>query len=145
MPLPNTKFREMVLQLLFAFEMNAGDEEGLLALIMEELKTTRKEVEEGLKKARAITLKLEEIDSRIASFSHDYAIDRIHKIEKNVLRLSLYDLLFEKSLNGATLISEAIRLTKKFGTPDGSRFVHAILDKVSLANDPVCSPTTCPS
>lgn len=127
MSLPQAKFRELVFQLLFALE-NGSEEEDLIPLLMKELKSSQKNVLEGLTKAKAVLRNLEEIDEKIAASSQEYAIDRIHKVEKNVLRLSLYELLYEKSNPCEVIISEAIRLTKKFGTPDGSRFVHAILD-----------------
>lgn len=130
MPLPQTKLREVVLQLLFAFEMNQDREEELIPLLMSELKTTRQEICEAFNTAREIQDHVEHIDATIEQVSLEYAISRIHNVEKIILRLSIYDLIYKKQLPEAVVIAEALRLEKKFGTPDGIRFIHGILDTI---------------
>ncbi|MCB1181344.1 MAG: transcription antitermination factor NusB [Chlamydiia bacterium] len=131
MVLPQEKKREMILQILFALSLEEQNKESLIPLMMNELKSTKKCVSEAFCQAEVIYAKREEIDSAIEQFSHSYRLERIHKVERTVLRLCCYELLFEKELPPSVVISEAIRLTKKFSTSDGARFVHAILDGVS--------------
>jgi N utilization substance protein B len=70
------------------------------------------------------------IDEKITSLSPDYSFARISRVEKTILRLGVYEILFDDLIPPLVAISEAIRLTRKFGTPESARFVNAILDRV---------------
>ncbi|HSX14156.1 MAG TPA: transcription antitermination factor NusB, partial [Chlamydiales bacterium] len=70
--------------------------------------------------------RLSEIDEKISLYSTDYAFERISLVEKTILRLGIFEL---ERLPPPIAIAEAIRLTRKFGTPESAQFVNAILDK----------------
>ena len=59
----------------------------------------------------------------------DRALSDLDPIERNVLRLAIYELLNNK-LDKPILINESIRLTKKYGTAQGYKYVNALLDKI---------------
>ncbi|NGX61154.1 MAG: hypothetical protein K940chlam9_00635 [Chlamydiae bacterium] len=127
--LPPQKFREVVFQCLFSFDAGEGDEKGLVALLMKQLALSSKYVKRGLEYAQKIWEEREELDARIANRSQEYALERIHKVERTVLRMSLFALLHEKELSPKIVISEALRITRKFSTKEGSQFVNVILDE----------------
>ncbi len=87
-------------------------------------------------KYQNILLKLEEIDALITRFSLSYQFDRIARVEKNVLRLGVYELCFSESMPPKVAIAEAIRLTRKFSTAESSSFVNAVLDAVFQDRSP---------
>ena len=59
-----------------------------------------------------------------------YDIDRIHSVERNVLRLGIYELFFDPEIPPKVAIAEAIRMSKKFGTPESVSYVNAIMDNI---------------
>lgn len=130
MALPPQKFREMVFQMLFCCEFSGSEEGDVAAMLMHELKVTKKTALEAYQRVRAILEKLPEIDEKIGSASSEYQFERISRIEKNILRLSLFELFYDVNLPWKVSIAEAIRLCRKFGTPGSSHFVNAILDAV---------------
>ena len=130
MALPPQKFREIVFQILYCSDFPAAETEETAIMLMNELKVTKKSVLEAHEKTRQIQAKLFEIDAKIGAYATDYSFERILRVEKTILRLALYELLFEPSLPPLVAIAEAIRLTRKFGTPESARFVNAVLDRV---------------
>jgi N utilization substance protein B len=131
MALPPQKFREIVFQLLYSQDFTAQDQQESIPFMMHELKVTRKSVAEALQMANQIAQKLIEIDAEIGACSTDYAFERISRVERTILRLGLYELLHRSDLPPKVAIAEAIRLCRKFGTPEGAQYVNAILDTVS--------------
>ncbi|MBI5272508.1 MAG: transcription antitermination factor NusB [Chlamydiia bacterium] len=130
MSLPPQKFREIVFQILFSTEFVPDGSDDTALMLMGELKVTRKAVMEARLKAMQVVDKLGEIDEKIRVSSREYHFDRISLAEKCALRLGLFELFYEPSLPHKVAIAEAIRLTRKFGTPESSQFVNAILDAV---------------
>ncbi|OGN56396.1 MAG: transcription antitermination factor NusB [Chlamydiae bacterium RIFCSPHIGHO2_12_FULL_44_59] len=127
MALPNQKMREAVLQILYAREFDDGD---VISFMMAELKTTRAAITQVVERVDAVCSKLGEIDTVIASTSTEYRLERISKVEKSILRLALYELMFDTAIPPKVSIAEAIRLCRKFGTPESARFINAIVDGV---------------
>jgi len=128
MDLAPQKFREIVFQLLFSLDMGSEQEATLIPFVMGELKVTKKYVREAFKKSNLIWQSKELLDQEISKRSKEYALERIKTVEKNVLRLALYELLIEKELNTKIILSEAHRITRKFGTKEGAAYVNALLD-----------------
>lgn len=130
MPLPQQKFREIVFQLLYSYDMSQATEEDMLPLIMTELSVTKKAVQEAQMRVQAILAKLNEIDKMIAVASLSYAFERIASVERNILRLGVFELLFDDDIPPKVAISEAMRLARKFGTPESAAFINAIMDNL---------------
>lgn len=130
MSVPQQKFREVVFQLLYSHDMTKTSDDAMIQLLMKELSISKKTVRDAQEKMRKILEKLSDLDARIASTSVAYEIDRISNVERNVLRLGLYELLYDDSIPPKVAISEAMRLSRKFGTPESASFVNALLDAV---------------
>lgn len=129
MPLPPQKFREAVIQILYSKDFT-GDDEEMVPFMMQELKTTRKAMLEAQARVGEVLAKLPEIDAKIGAASTEYTFERISRVEKTILRLGLFELLFDPAIPPKVAIAEAIRLCRKFGTPESAQFVNAILDGV---------------
>lgn len=130
MALPKQKFREIVLLLLYSYDIAKSELEDVIAMIMETLLVTKKTVKEAQERVDDILLKVEEIDKLIQSISFSYAFERIQKIECNIIRLGAYEIIFDESVPYKVAISEAIRLARKFSTPEAATFVNALLDAI---------------
>lgn len=129
MPLPPQKFREAVLQILFMSDFAPLAEE-TISFMMAELKTTRREMAAAKERVGQILEYQVEIDHVIRKTSTAYDFDRISRLELSVLRLGLFEILFDASIPPIVSIAEGIRLARKFGTNESAQFINAILDGV---------------
>lgn len=84
-----------------------------------------------VKLVEGTTDKLPEIDALIQKKSIDWSIDRLSKVVLTVLRLAMYEILFEKKIPTSVSINEAVELTKKYSTKEDSAFVNGILGVVA--------------
>jgi N utilization substance protein B len=87
---------------------------------------------------------LPEIDDRIRKYCENYEFRRISAVDRNVLRLAIYEMLYRDDIPPVVSINEAIELAKTFGGADSGRFVNGILDRVRKdlnrpAREPVSS------
>lgn len=130
MSLPKPKAREIVLLLLYSREMAPILEEELTDLVMDIVKVSKKAVEDAGTRVKNIVEKLPEIDACLQRISKGYTLERIYKLEKNVLRLGAYELLFDEEIPPKVAIHEAMRLARKFSTKEAANFVNAVLDNL---------------
>ena len=70
------------------------------------------------------------IDKKIADYATNWQIKRMAVIDRNILRLSCYELLFRKDIPPKVSINEAVDLAKKYSGPQAGKFVNGILDKI---------------
>lgn len=127
MTLPKKKLREAVFLCLFSLDSGMDNPDALVDLVMGELKMTKKNVYEAYEIAKLVTAEKAELDAKIAGASTAYEFERIPAVERNVLRLALYEM---KELPGPVAISEGLRLARKFATAQSGSFVNAILDNL---------------
>ncbi|MFI0434959.1 MAG: transcription antitermination factor NusB [Parachlamydiaceae bacterium] len=128
MALSQQKFREIVFQLLYSQEIIPSDETLMLELIMSELAVSKKNVRLAQERVEKIKRLLPEIDLLISSVSTSYDFNRIQIVTKNILRLAVFELLYDEQIPHKVAIAEAIRLSRKFNTPESASFVNALLD-----------------
>lgn len=128
MALSQQKFREIVLQLLYSQDVGRPDEALMTELMMGELAVSKKNVRLAQERVAHIQKELKDIDSRITSVSTSYDFERIQTVTKNILRLGVFELFFDPLIPPKVAIAEAIRLSRKFNTPESASFVNALLD-----------------
>ena len=71
-----------------------------------------------------------EIDELIKSHAKNWELHRIAAVDRNILRLALYEMLHRQDIPPVVSINEAVDIAKKFSTEDSGKFVNGILDKV---------------
>jgi transcription antitermination protein NusB len=128
MPIPRQKFREIVFQLVYSSDFSEVEDADMIPFMMQQLMVTKKVMCLALERKKAIESKREEIDQLVAKTATAYNFERITRAEKNILRLTVFELLYDASIPQKVVIAEAIRLARKFATPEGAAFVNAILD-----------------
>jgi len=128
MALAPQKFREILFQLIYNDDFG-GDIE-IVEMLMAQLAVTKRVVREAVVVKDKFLEKRGEIDALIARHSKSYDFERIPRVERNVIRLGVYELLFAPDVPPKVVIAEAIRLTRKFATPEAATFVNALLDAV---------------
>jgi N utilization substance protein B len=86
-----------------------------------------------------VRTKREELDQRVGAVAHNWTVGRMTPIDRSILRLGSYELLFRGDVPPKTAIDEAIELAKRYGTHESSRFVNGILDRI-MAQRPADEP-----
>ena len=72
-----------------------------------------------------------ELDQVVQDLSRNWRLERMALVERNVIRLALYELKHAKDVPTNVVLDEAIELTKKFGTSEGAAFVNGLLDRAA--------------
>ena len=130
MALPPQKMREVVFQLLYSNDTGSSEEQSSISLLMKELKMARSCIYQAMDKTSLIHQSLQEIDTVIAETVQSYAFDRIQSVERNILRLAVFELTIDKTIPPKVTIAEAMRLARKFSTPESANFINAVLDNI---------------
>jgi N utilization substance protein B len=130
MSLSPQKFREIVFQVLYSQDIGNPDPALITNLIMAELAISRKNVRMAQERVVKIIEQLPFIDEHISSVSTSYDFERIQTVTKNILRLAVYELFFDDTIPPKVVIAEAIRLSRKFNTPESASFVNALLENL---------------
>ena len=73
---------------------------------------------------------LNEIDKKISEYAANWELKRMAVIDRNVLRLGVFELKFESDVPPKVTINEAVELAKKYGDIDSSKFINGVLDKI---------------
>ena len=127
-----TQARESVIGLLYAYDLG---NEGIVKFvdeILEDKKIRNKQKDFALKVFNGTIEKLETIDKEIISHLNQGTLSDIGSVEKSILRLAVYEILFE-DLQKAIVINEAIELSKRLASDGAPKFVNGLLDKVIKA------------
>jgi len=125
------KFREIVFQVLYSHDLTVElDEPELVKLLAKELTTTRATVRLAQERAKQVLEHRDELDTLLKGACMAYDFSRIQSVERNVLRLGLFELLYDEAIPPKVAIAEAMRLSRKFSNPTAGAFVNAILDHI---------------
>ena len=120
--------RELALQLLYQFELTDASPEYMQAGF-EEWRNAGDEVRGFADSLLRGTLdRIEEIDQELGRQTTHWRLERLAAVDRNILRLAMYELMFETDTPHAVVIDEAIEIAKKYGTKDSGRFVNGVLD-----------------
>ena len=71
---------------------------------------------------------LDELDELIRSQADNWRLERMPAVDRNILRLAVFEMLYEKDIPKLVVVDEAIELAKKYGSEQSSRFVNGLLD-----------------
>lgn len=81
--------------------------------------------------AKGTESRRKETDELISEFSHTWTIQRMPAIDRNVLRLAIYELLERHDVPVAVVINEAVELVKRFSTEESGKYVNGVLSAIS--------------
>ena len=130
-----TKARELALQLLYELDIRKESLDSLLSDFWERAfgnKSAEEEVRAfATQLAEGAAEHLEEIDKIISSYAQNWQLKRMAVIDRNIIRMGCFELLFLKDIPPKVSINEAVELAKKYGDIESSKFVNGILDRVN--------------
>ena len=72
------------------------------------------------------------IDEKISRYTANYELRRISAVDRNILRMAVYEMLYADDVPPIVAINEAIDIAKKYGTEESGKFVNGVLDRVKL-------------
>lgn len=127
------KARELVTQILFHMEYNPGNPDKSFELICENfnapksLRAFSKDLVTGVCENR------NHIDKLIKKASKNWRLERMSRVDRSILRLSVYEMLFMENIPHKVSIDEAVELGKKYGTEESGAFINGVLDNIYLA------------
>ena len=142
-----TQAREFALQILYqedishsdineVFEDFWKDKSDLIPMIEEPTPPGEHENDTDVRQyaeriVRGTIEKLEWIDQTIEKFTEHWEIKRMAYVDRNILRLATYEMMFIDEIPVKVAINEAVELAKRYGEADSSKFVNGILDKIA--------------
>lgn len=94
-------------------------------------------IEEEIKKftdelVKGVTENLSVIDAKIAQYATNWQLKRMAVVDRNILRMGCFELIFREDIPFKVSINEAVELAKKYSSLEASKFVNGILDKIKL-------------
>ena len=124
------KSREFALQVLYQLNITQQDVLTALTQFQEHFLSNGK-ADEFLKRLVLGVLKhCQELDRLIEQYSENWRLDRINMIDRNILRIALFELFYCEDIPPKVTINEAIDLGKKYGSEDSGSFINGILDRI---------------
>jgi N utilization substance protein B len=120
--------RELALQMLYQSEL-AGTDHLHVEEDFEELRKADASVRSFALDLYAGTLEHRtEIDQLLSEQTAHWRLDRLAAVDRNILRMAIFELVYQSETPAAVVIDEAIEVAKKFGAGDSARFVNGVLD-----------------
>jgi transcription antitermination protein NusB len=125
--------REAALQMLFAREASGNATPEVIVGFWRETPADAEGRAYGDELVRGVARELATIDESIAKASENWRIERMARVDRNVLRIATYELMREQEVPRSVALDEAVNLAKKFGSEDSGKFVNGVLSRI--AND----------
>jgi N utilization substance protein B len=134
---PRRQGRELALKLLYREEVT-----GLTDLAIPDVDEVADEAREfGLSLVEGVRTHRVEIDAAIAGASEHWALGRMVAVDKAILRIGVYELLYEQGTPLGAVINEAVDCARKYSSEDCGRFVNGVLDHIAKeARRPPAAP-----
>lgn len=123
--------REAALKMLFALEAGQTDLDAAIALFWREFggdPETRPYADESV---RGVLEKREDLDETIRVASDNWRIERMTRVDRNVLRLGTWELKYKTDVPRAVILDEAIELAKRYGSEESGAFVNGVLNQIA--------------
>lgn len=133
--------RIVVLQTLFEqeFRLASGDKkfdlDEVLAKNIARYSKTLKDTDFVVELVKGINVHVTELDAALQPLAPEWPLDQIARMDRIVLRIGAYELLFEKNTPDKVVINEAVELAKGFGGDNSSKFVNGVLGSLLRQRD----------
>jgi N utilization substance protein B len=129
-----TRAREFALQVLYQIDITHNSYDEALANFWNT--STEEEVEGSIKEFTGelvigVVSNLGPIDAKIAQYATNWQLTRMPIVDRNIIRLGCYELIFRTDIPPKVSINEAVELAKRYSGTEAGKFVNAILDKVN--------------
>ena len=131
--------REMALQMLYQHDLAGSSEPDIIGSFdlesyaaEEEIEASRAELERSFDYAQQLfnggLAHRVEIDERISKQAENWRVERMPAVDRNILRIAVYELFYQPDVPTAAVLNEAIELAKRYGSEQSSSFINGLLD-----------------
>ncbi|MGD2029688.1 MAG: transcription antitermination factor NusB [Desulfobacterales bacterium] len=127
------KSRELAMQALFYMDMSQNDSNEILESFCKNFAPPKKMLPFFFKLVNGVIQGKSEIDSILERFSDNWKLSRMSCVDRNTMRVAVYELLYCHDIPYKVSINEAIDVGKKFGTKESGAFINGILDSIRIA------------
>ncbi|MBI3464870.1 MAG: transcription antitermination factor NusB [Planctomycetes bacterium] len=129
-----SRAREVALQLLYETDRNPQVPQGLdERFVRERLRGAELRQFAG-ELIGGVRAKREQLDRLVQEVAQNWSLSRMTPVDRSILRLATYEILFRDDIPPKVAVDEAIELAKRFGTADSPRFVNGILDRILISH-----------
>lgn len=125
-----TQARELALKFLYQIDIKEGNDVDLIDDFFQDFKVLQEVREFAREIVTGCIDNIKKIDKKIETYSKNWSIERMSVIDRNILRLSIFELIYREDIPPKVSINEAIELAKKYSDKESSKFVNGILDRV---------------
>ena len=125
--------RQMAMQAIYEWQMDKNEVETIIEQFLESNKK-KVDLDYFSYLVLGVTNHTQEIDDSFTPYLANRTIDQLDQVDKAILRIACYELLFNKKLDYKIAINEAIELAKAYAAEDSHKFVNGVLDKI-VKND----------
>ncbi|MFQ5842799.1 MAG: transcription antitermination factor NusB [Thermodesulfobacteriota bacterium] len=122
--------REIALQVLYQKELNCIEVEEGLNLFRNNFEVLKGAMDFSERLVKGVEQHREDLDRVIEHYSSNWKVDRMAHVDRTILRIATYELLYCDDIPPRVAINEAIDIGKKYGSEDSGAFINGILDKV---------------
>lgn len=122
--------RMVALQTLYEYDTAQHDVAAVLQRHAEDERLTPRVVEFATELVDGVLAHLTDLDAAIQRAAPEWPISRMARIDKNILRLAIYEILYNNAVPAKAAINEAVELAKSFGSDTSSRFVNGVLGTI---------------
>ncbi|HEU4411095.1 MAG TPA: transcription antitermination factor NusB [Polyangiaceae bacterium] len=126
-----TSGREAALQMLFALEVSGDPAEAVIRRFWQSFEGQPESKEYAEACVRGVTAALERVDGLVREASLHWRLERMTRVDRNVLRVGAWELLERHDVPRAVILDEAVEMAKRFGTEESGPFVNGVLDRVA--------------
>ena len=123
--------REAALQMLFQIETSGADAEAAIALFWRHFEGNPEGREYADAAVRGVAGSLAKIDACITQSSSNWRIERMARVDRNLLRLGTWELEHMTDVPRAVILDEAVELAKSYGSEDSGAFVNGVLNQIA--------------
>ena len=124
------KARELAVQMLYQYDLSGNLPETIVSTFEELQKSKPNTREFATKIFHGTVAHIAKIDEMIQLQADNWRLSRMAVVDRNIIRLSVYEFLHEDDTPKLVIIDEAIEIAKKFGTDKSSQFINGILDGI---------------
>jgi len=130
--LSRRKARELAFKVLFQVDQVNADPLAAFKYLLEEGSLTAKDSDFAWSLITGALERLEDIDRVIAGYSKDWTVQRMSSVDRNLLRLASYEIIYDDSTQPVVAIDEALEISKRYSEPASVGFINAILDRIRI-------------
>lgn len=123
--------REAALQILYQIDVSGVSPEQALAAYWSHLGSSREGEPFANELVRGWAAERERIDTIIREVSQHWRLERMAKVDRNILRLATYELMALEDVPRRVTLNEAVELAKRFGSEGSAGFVNGVLDRIA--------------